>query len=509
MNSLPKRRIVIVGGGTAGWMTAAGMARFLLPGAEVTLVESDEIGTVGVGEATIPAINNFNAGLGIDEAEFLAATGGTYKLGVAFDGWGRSDESYMHAFGLVGRGLSLLPFHHYWLRAHGEGWAKPFNNYVLNNVVGRANRFAHLERPADSALPPMPYAFHFDASLYARFLRSYAEQRGVVRQEGRIVAVNRHPTSGDVASVTLASGTDVTGDLFVDCSGFRGLLIEQELEAGFEDWSHWLPCDRAIAVPCTNVDTLTPYTRAIARKAGWQWRIQLQHRIGNGHVFCSRHISEDEACAILLANLDGEPTAEPRTLRFTAGKRRRSFVRNVVAVGLSSGFLEPIESTSIHLIQTAVNRLLEYMPSGEISDAVRDEYNRRTDFEMSRVRDFIILHYHANQRVGDPMWDEVRDTPPPETLQRKLDLWLEDGVIFRDGDELFDIPGWAQVLIGQNQIPKRWHPIADQVSPDKLRTFLDSLETAYAREAERLPDAAAYVAKFAPMPSVASERVSS
>jgi len=493
------RRIVVVGGGTAGWMAAAAFARFLIPGASVTLVESDEIGTVGVGEATIPAIRNYNNALGIDEAEFLKAAGGTYKLGITFEGWGGPDQSYMHAFGLVGRGLGLLPFHHYWLRARAMGIAKPLGHYVFNTIVASGNRFAHVERPDDSKLPPMPYAFHFDAGLYARFLRGFAEERGVLRQEGRIITVDRHPSTGDIAAVTLANGTRVEGDFFVDCSGFRGLLIEQELESGFEDWSQWLPCDRAVPVPCTSVRPLVPYTRSIARSVGWQWRIPLQHRIGNGYVFCSRHLSEDEAAATLLANIDGEATAEPRVLRFTTGKRRRCWVRNVVAVGLSAGFIEPLESTSIHLIQTAVNRILDLLPRGEISEAERDEYNRRTDFEMARIRDFIILHYHANGRVGEPFWDEVRAMEIPETLQRKLKLFRSSGGIFREGDELFDIPGWVQVMIGQNVLPKQWHAIADEVSEERLKQFMDTLEQAYVRDAARLPDHAAFVAKFAPM----------
>jgi tryptophan halogenase len=481
-------------------MTAAAMARFLIPGSSVTLVESDEIGTVGVGEATIPAIRNYNNALGLDEAEFLKATGGTYKLGITFEEWGGPGQSYMHAFGLVGRGLGLLPFHHYWLRGRALGIAKPLGHYVLNTIVSAGNRFAHVERADDSQLPPMPYAFHFDAGLYARFLRGFSEQRGVVRQEGRIVAIDRHPTTGDVAAVTLANGTRIEGDFFVDCSGFRGLLIEQEFESGFEDWSHWLPCDRAIPMPCTSVKPLVPYTRSIARKAGWQWRIPLQHRIGNGYVFCSRHISEDEAASTLLANLDGEAMAEPRVLRFQAGKRRRSWIRNVVAIGLSSGFLEPLESTSIHLIQTAVNRLLDLLPRGEVTDAQRDEYNRRTDFEMSRIRDFIILHYHANGRVGEPFWDEIRAVEVPETLQRKLALFRASGGIFRDGDELFDIPGWVQVMIGQNIVPEQWHPIADQVAEDKLKLFLDTLEQSYVRDSARMEDHAGFLSRFAPMP---------
>ncbi|HEX6409252.1 MAG TPA: tryptophan halogenase family protein [Sphingomicrobium sp.] len=498
MSELSKLRIVVVGGGTAGWMTAAALSRFC-EGASITLVESDEIGTVGVGEATIPHIVTFNQALGIDEAEFLAATGATYKLGIAFEGWGAPNEGYVHAFGQVGRGIGLLPFHHFWLRARSLGFAKPFGHYLLNTIILAGDRFAHIEREPDNPLPPVPYAFHFDASLYARFLRGFAEKRGVARQEGRIVAVNRDPASGDISSVTLANGTQVEGKLFIDCSGFRGLLIEQELEAGFEDWSHWLPCDRATAVPCSSVRPVTPYTRATARKAGWQWRIPLQHRIGNGHVHCSRHVSEDEATAILLANLDGEPMADPRTLRFATGRRRKAWVRNVVAIGLSSGFIEPLESTSIHLIQTAVNRLLELLPAGEITDATRESYNSRAAFEMERLRDFIVLHYHANGRVGEPFWDELRDMPIPETLQQRMTLFRETGGVFPSLDELFDLRGWVQVMIGQNVMPQSWHPLADALEEDKLRRFLEMTEQAYVQEAARLPDHAAYVAKFAPM----------
>ena len=499
MGEVRQRRIVIVGGGTAGWMTAAALARFCVPEFSVTLVESDEIGTVGVGEATIPHIVLFNNALGIDEREFVAATGATYKLGIAFEGWGAPDEGYVHAFGEVGRGIGLLPFHHYWLRARAGGFAKPLGHYLLNTVILAGDRFAHVEREPKNPLPPVPYAFHFDASLYAKFLRGFAEKRGVDRQEGRIVAVNRHPTSGDVSSVTLANGSQIEGDLFVDCSGFRGLLIEQELEAGFEDWSHWLPCDRATAVPCSSVAPVTPYTRAIAHRAGWQWRIPLQHRIGNGHVHCSRYISEDEATAILLANLDGEPMADPRTLRFTTGRRRKTWVRNVVAIGLSSGFIEPLESTSIHLIQTAVNRLLELLPDGEISDEARDSFNTRSAFEMERLRDFIVLHYHANGRSGEPFWDDLRAMQIPESLRQRMALFQETGGVFPSLDELFDVRGWVQVMIGQNIMPGRWHPLADRLEETKLRDFLEMTEQAYVQEAARLPDHGDYVSRFAPM----------
>ena len=498
MSEVSQRRIVVVGGGTAGWMTAAALARFCIPQFAVTVVESDEIGIVGVGEATIPAITAFNKALGIDEAEFLAATGGTYKLGIAFEGWGKPDEGFVHAFGLVGQALGIVPFLHFWLRGRSLGIANPLGHYLFNTVALAGNRFAHIERPADSPLPPMPYAFHFDAALYAKFLRKFAEARGAVRKEGRIIAVDRNGQNGDVAAVLLADGTRIEGDLFIDCSGFRGLLIEQELEAGFEDWSEWLRCDRAIAVPCARVDPLIPYTRSIARSAGWQWRIPLQHRTGNGYVFCSRHISDDEATATLLANLDGEPLAEPRTIRFTTGRRRKAWVGNVVAIGLSSGFIEPLESTAIHVIQSSISRLLDLIPAGPVRDPSRDEFNRRSAFEMERIRDFIILHYHCNQRSGEAFWDQLREMEVPDSLQHRLALFRSTGRILPDAEELFDARGWTQVMIGQNVIPESWHPTADQLSEARLREFLTGLERSHLAEASRLPEHGAYVAKFGP-----------
>ncbi|WP_423604990.1 tryptophan halogenase family protein [Sphingomonas sp. MS122] len=490
------RSIVIAGGGTAGWMTAAALARFCGPGWRITLVESEEIGTVGVGEATIPMIRLFNMGLGIDEAEFLRETHGTWKLGIEFEGWGARGERYMHAFGVVGRGLGLLPFHPYWLRAHATGRAGPLGNYVLNAVAAKADRFAHVERAADSALPAMPYAFHFDAGLYAAYLRRYAEARGVTRIEGRIEQVERDGERGDVAALVLASGARVAGELFVDCSGFRGLLIEGALETGFEDWGRWLPCDRALAVPCDRAEPLTPYTRATARAAGWQWRIPLQHRTGNGYVFSSAHLGEDEAAATLLANLDGAAQAEPRLLKFRTGKRRRAWNRNVVALGLAAGFIEPLESTSIHLIQTGITRLLDFLPAGPVADADRDAFNRLSDFEIERIRDFVILHYFANGREGEPFWDALRHMTLPEPLAGRIAMFRSSGRIVRDHDELFDVPGWVQVMIGQGIVPERWHPLADTLDDEQLDQFMTTVSQAYRRDAARLPGHSDYLARF-------------
>ena len=490
------RRIVIVGGGTAGWMTAAALSRFCVPRFEVVLVESDEIGTIGVGEATIPSIMQFNEALGINEAEFLSATGATYKLGIAFEGWGKPDEGYVHAFGLVGAALGVVPFHHYWLRGRKLGIAKPLGHYVLHTLAIAANRFAHITPPAGSPLPPLPYAFHFDASLYAKFLRGFAEGRGIVRQEGRIVAVERNQQNGDIGAVVLANGSRVEGDLFIDCSGFRGLLIEQELEAGFEDWTHWLQCDRAVAVPCARVDPLVPLTRSIARKAGWQWRIPLQHRIGNGHVFNSDHISEDEATAILLANLDGEAMADPRPVRFRPGRRLKAWDKNVIALGLSSGFLEPLESTSIHLIQTGIHRLLAIFPSAGFDQADIDEYNRQSQFEYEDVRDFIIAHYKVTRRSGDPFWDHVRAMDVPDSLTERLELFRSSGRFFKHGAaELFAEESWVQVLLGQG-FAMTPDPVTRFVETEELVGFLNDLAEVIDDVSDKMPDHGEFVARL-------------
>ncbi|QPQ56153.1 tryptophan 7-halogenase [Allosphingosinicella flava] len=493
------RNIVIVGGGTAGWMTAAALARFAGKTHRITLIESDEIGTIGVGEATIPQIRLFNQALGLDEDEFLRQTQGTLKLGIQFVDWLRPGHSYMHAFGPVGRGLGLLSFHHYWLRARALGVAAPIGAYNLNEMAALAGKFARVAPRPGSPAPDMPYAFHFDASLYAAYLRRYAEGRGVRRIEGRIADTARDGMSGNVVSVRLADGEDVAGDLFIDCSGFRGLLIEGAMAAGYQDWSRYLPCDRAMAVPCARGGEFTPYTRSTAREAGWQWRIPLQHRTGNGYVYCSRYVSDDEAAATLLANLDGEALADPRPLRFTSGKRRRMWVGNVVALGLAAGFMEPLESTSIHLVQAAISRLLEMLPNRDFSAADIAEFNRQSDFEWERIRDFIVLHYKAVEREG-PFWRECRDMAVPDTLRDKIDRFRAHGYVSREHEELFTEAGWVQVLLGQGIVPESHHPLADAIGEADLKGFLADMERLLRHEAGRMPLHADFIAAHCAAP---------
>jgi tryptophan 7-halogenase len=465
------KQIVIVGGGTAGWMAAAAFARFLGPAYSIRLIESDDIGTVGVGEATIPAIQLFNQNLGIDENEFVRATQGSFKLGIEFVDWTDPGHRYIHAFGQIGRPLGLVPFHHYWLRHHRQGGASSLWDHAPSAIAAAQNRFSRpVEKPG--SLPSgVAYAYHFDAGLYAAFLRKYAEARGVSRTEGQVVDVTLNGESGHVETVRLASGENVSGDLFIDCSGFRGLLIEQALKSGYDNWSNYLPCDRALAVPCASVAPLTPYTRSTAREAGWQWRIPLQYRTGNGYVYCSEHNSDADATEMLMSNLDGEALAEPRQLRFVTGKRRQIWKKNVVALGLSSGFLEPLESTSIHLIQSGIAKLLNYLPTAGFQQADTDGFNSEMDFEFQSIRDFIILHYKANNRPG-AFWKQCREMAIPDSLATKINLFRANGRIARFNEELFTELGWLQVMWGQGLRPEGYHPLADQLSPEQLAQFM-------------------------------------
>ncbi|MDR7269955.1 tryptophan halogenase [Pelomonas saccharophila] len=487
------RRIVIVGGGTAGWMAAAAFSRLLGPGYDIRLVESDEIGTIGVGEASIPYLADFNAALGLDENEFLRATQGTFKLGIEFVDWARLGDRYTHAFGQVAMDIGALAFHHYWLRLRMNGDCRPLGVFSLNALAASQGRFMRA-RPdlPNSPLGNIAHAFHFDAGLYARFLRGFAEQRGVRRVEGKVVEV-RQGEDGGIAGVQLENGDVVEGDFFLDCSGLRGLLIEQTLKAGYHDWRHWLPCDRAVAVPCASVQPLLPYTRATARPAGWQWRIPLQHRIGNGHVFSSRFMSEDEATALLMSKLDGEPLAEPRCIPFVPGQRKRFWIKNCVALGLAAGFFEPIESTNIHLIQTAIMRVLALLPRAGMDAEDIDEYNAQTQAEYERIRDFVILHYHATERDDSPFWTQCRTMAVPDTLRRKMALFRSNGRLFHDGKELFADSSWLQVLIGQRIDPRGYHPLADGMALDQVQGMADSIEQLMRRCVESMPTHEAFI----------------
>jgi tryptophan halogenase len=495
------RRVVIVGGGTAGWMAAALLARSLGPQREILLVESAEIGTVGVGEATIPQILHINGFLGIDEDDLLRCTHGTYKLGVQLNDWGRIGDSYLHGFGDVGLPLGLLPFHHYWLRSRARGDTNPLWAYSLNAVAASADRFARLDKVPNSPLGGIRYAYQFDAARYARYLRERIPRGAVRRMEGKVVGVNLRGEDGFIESLTLESGETVDGDFFIDCTGFRGLLIEGALETGYESWQHWLPCDRALAVASARTAPMRPYTQATARSAGWQWRIALQHRTGNGHVYCSSLISDDEAAAQLLANLESEPLEDPRPLRFTTGMRKRQWNRNCLALGLAAGFMEPLESTSIHLVQSGLARFLGMFPDRHCDPVLVEQYNHQTRFEYERVRDFLILHYKATARDDTPFWRQCAAMEVPSALARRIELFRRTGLIFRDADELFTEVGWLQVLLGQRIEPAAYHPLADELESPKLDGFLSDIRTLVQRAAAGLPSHDDFVARTCASPA--------
>jgi len=494
MDDTGNSSVVIVGGGTAGWMAAAALSRYFNDGRRlITLVESDAIGIVGVGEATIPPIRNFNAMLDIPENEFLRETRGTFKLGIDFVGWGHQGDRYFHPFGTHGQDLHGIAFHQLYLREASRGGVGSIDEFSMSASAAAVRGFG---RPGPGAQPPLGeinYAFHFDASLYAAYLRRLAERQGTVRREGKIVRVHRDGESGDVTAVELEDGTRIEGELFLDCSGFVGLLIGKELGAGFDDWSRWLPMDRALAMPTTGAPTPDPFTRCTAHGAGWQWRIPLQHRTGNGHVFCSSYMSAEEAEQILRANVEGEVLAEPRMLQFTAGRRKLSWSHNVVALGLSSGFIEPLESTSIHLIQNGIQRLFALFPERRVNPLEREEYNRGMRELYEDVRDFVILHYKATQRDDTEFWRYVRDMEVPDSLARKMELWRLHGRVFRENAELFSLPSWVAVMLGQNLRPERYDPIADTLDPDKVASAMAQMRASYHAAAERLPTQEAFL----------------
>lgn len=486
--------MLIVGGGTAGWMTAAALAHALQgAGVRIRLVESEEIGIVGVGEATLPHIRFFNSKLGIDERDFMRKTQATFKLGIEFRDWGLIGDSYIHPFGDYGRPIEGIGFHHYWNRQRRAGDPTDIADYSLPVTAARLGKFA-LPAEDNSVGSSFSYAYQFDATLYAPYLRAYAEARGVERTEGKVVDVALRGEDGFVEAITLTDGQRLEADLFVDCSGFRGVLIEQALQTGYDDWSRWLPCDRAVAVPCETREASVAYTRSTAREAGWQWRIPLQHRVGNGYVYSSQFIGDDKAQATLVANLEGPALAEPRRLRFVTGRRRKSWNRNCVAIGLSSGFLEPLESTSIYLIQIAISNLIDLWPERSFDPVDAEEFNRLMDMELEKVRDFLVLHYHATERADSPLWDYCRTMSVPDSLNYKMELFRDRGVVVKYKQGLFLEPSWLAVYLGQGVLPERYDPLVDNLPPQEIERRLGELRGLVRSAARGMPTHADFIA---------------
>lgn len=484
------KKVVIAGGGTAGWMAAAALSKLVGQKLDITLVESEAIGTIGVGEATIPSILTINRLLQIPEPEFLRETKATFKLGIAFENWRKLGHRYIHSFGDTGTGCWAAGFHHFWRRGLNEGYSKPYGDYCLELKAAEANRFGLLSQQK------VNYAYHLDATLYAAYLRKLAEQAGVKRVEGMIDQVLKADT-GDIRALRLADGQSIDGDLFVDCTGFRGLLIEDALNTGYDDWSQWLPCDRAVAMQTESVADPIPYTRSIAHGSGWQWRIPLQHRVGNGLVYCSNYLSDDEATALLHRHTTGQPTTDPRLIRFQTGQRKQYWNKNCVAIGLSSGFIEPLESTSIHFIQNGLLWLLLMFPSHGIADSVRNEYNTKLRREAEHIRDFIVLHYHLTERDDTEFWNRCRTMEIPDTLKHRMALFRETGTVYKLQDDVFAENSWVQVMMGQGLIPEAYHPIVDQMSGPELSQFLAKNMEKVEQGMSQLPDHTAFIRRYA------------
>ncbi|GLX81122.1 tryptophan halogenase [Thalassotalea eurytherma] len=482
MMDKPIKRIVIAGGGTAGWMAAAAFAKLLGKNLDVSLVESDDIPTVGVGEATIPTLHIFHRLLGIEEKEFMAATNATFKLGISFENWKDVNQDYIHSFGFLGQDCWACGFQHFWLKGMQKGIASEIGDYCPEHLASRQGRFAVM------ANQDLNHAYHLDAGLYAKFLRNIAEKHGAKRVEGKIKDVNLDDDSGYIKSLTLASGEVVEGDLFLDCTGFRGLLIEDALHTGYEDWSHYLPCDSAVAVQTKSTEKAVPYTRSIARESGWQWRIPLQNRTGNGLVFCSKYMSDDDAIKFLLDNVEGEPINTPRVIKYKTGTRLKHWNKNCIAVGLSSGFIEPLESTGIHLFQRAIVRLMQLLPNQGINQADIDEFNQQTKAECDNIRDFIILHYHLTDRTDSKFWRYCKSMPITDSLKHRMDLFGKSGRVYKKPDDLFGENSWIQVMIGQGLIPEQYHPIVDQMSDEELKLFLGRIKEGTAKKVAQWPD---------------------
>jgi tryptophan halogenase len=474
-------KVVIAGGGTAGWIAAAALSRQLGSILDITLVESDEIGTVGVGEATIPPLRVFHQVLRIDEQEFMRATEATFKLGIHFENWGRAGHKYIHSFGKTGKGTWLCDFQHFWLRSLESGFESELGDYCLELQAAKAGRFV------TSPKSELNYAYHFDAGQYSKYLRTFSEGYGTKRLEGKIRSVDQDENSGFIRSLTLESGTVVEGDIFIDCTGFRGLLIEQALHTGYEDWTQWLPCDRAIPLQTEKTGPAAPFTSSIAHEGGWRWRIPLQHRVGNGVVYCSRFMSDDAAEARLRSEVEGEPITTPRVIRFRTGRRNLAWNRNCIALGLASGFMEPLESTSIHLVMTGVTRLMQLFPFDGVTDSIVDRYNELTRDEMESIRDFIVLHYYATERDDTPFWRYCRDMEIPESLAHRIALFRENAHAWQADGELFRVDSWTQVMLGQGIVPRHYHHFARVMSDGDLRQFLGNLKASIRQTVARMP----------------------
>ncbi len=471
MNDSKLKKIVIAGGGTAGWVAATALSRQLGPLLDIVLVESDEIGTVGVGEATIPTARTFHRLMDIDEREFMRATNATFKLGIAFENWGLDGDQYIHSFGQIGKGVWMGDFHHFWLHARTCGLGGDLGEYCMELQAAERGKFDIDEKTG------LSYAYHLDATAYARYLRTISEARGVKRIEGKIARVELNSETGDIASLVLESGDAIAGDLFIDCTGFRGLLIEQTLKTGYEDWSQWLPTNSALAVQTEAIAPPIPYTRAVAHRSGWRWQIPLQHRVGNGLVYCNAFMSDDEARELLLGAVEGKTLTEPRKISYVTGTRRKSWNRNCIALGLSSGFVEPLESTSIHLIMIGITRLLQLFPFGDDIDTLRDRFNAMSQTELEKIRDFIILHYHQTERTDSPFWNQCRTMAIPDSLQARIDLFRDNAHAYQDGDDLFRVDSWVQVLMGQRLEPKSYHHLAQLMPPEHLNRALNDLKS--------------------------------
>lgn len=481
----PIKKIIVLGGGTSGWLSAALIKKVMGSTVDIELVESDAIGTVGVGEATIPPIRLVNQVLGIPEAEFIKETKATIKLAIKFENWRVPQESYFHTFGVPGRSMAFCHFHHFFNRAKSLGLSNSLWDYDLNYLCCQAGKFAQIN--AKDAILDMPYAYHFDASLYAQYLRGLSEKMGVIRTEGSVAKVHQENENGFVTGLRLSDGSDVMGDFFIDCSGFRGILIEQTLNTGYEDWSHWLPCDRAVAVSSERHQQTATYTRAIAHCAGWQWRIPLQHRNGNGLVYSSQYYSPEQAEELILSKLDTKALSEPNHIQFRTGRRRKQWHKNVVSIGLASGFLEPLESTSIHLIQSAITRLIQLFPHNGFSSANMAEYNEQSRVEYEQIRDFIILHYHLNERQDSSFWRQLRQMEIPSSLQHKIDLFRQTGKLVREQNDLFLESSWLQVMLGQGIKPQDYHPLANKLDEEKLFEMMEQMQQLKQEPLSKLP----------------------